>query len=181
MPLHDRPDAPGVREIRRAVVQQDGRAQDQPTGDEPGSHHPAEIGEPPHEIARLEVEAVRQILRRLHGEAAVHVHRALRPAGRTGRVDDHVRIFGGHIGECLSDGAPARHHVVPPHVALARAHLAAEPPDDDDRTDARSVGGEVGRLFHLHHLAAAPETVGGDEHARLAVAQAARDRVRGVS
>ncbi len=120
-------------------------------------------------------------LRRFHGEAAVHVHRALRPAGRAGRVDDHVRIFGGHIGECLIGAAPACHDVVPPHVALAQAHLAPEPPGDDHRADGCSVGGGVGRLLHPHHLAAPAETVGGDEHARLTVAQPTRDRLRSVS
>src|SRR5439155_1756067 len=164
------PDATGVRVIRRAVVQQDGGAQDQPAGDEPGSHHPAEIGEPPHEIARLEVETVRQILRRLHGEAAVHVHRTLRPAGRAGRVDDHVRMLGWHVGERVVAAVSARHHVVPPHVALAQAHLAGEPPRrplfalEHERGSGRIVAERRG---HVVQATAEPPRGPGDAARRV--------------
>ena len=99
MSLHDRPHSTRVWKVGRAVIEQDRGAIDEPAGDQPRTHHPADIGEPPQEIAGLEVEDVGEILGGLHREPAVHVHRALRPSCRARGVDEHVRIFWRRVGD----------------------------------------------------------------------------------
>ena len=74
-------------------------------------------------VAGLHVEAVRHVLRRLDREAAVRVHRALRPPGGAGRVDEHQRIFGvGPLG--VARRRPARPTRSRPQ-AIARVRIGA--------------------------------------------------------
>jgi len=100
----------------------------------------------------------------------VREHGALRLPRGAGRVDDEARM----VGLDLQRGARVRcagDRLVPPHVAPRRPRdLAAEPPVDDDALDARTRRHRlVGRLLHLHDLAAPIEAVGGDQHPGLAV------------
>ena len=82
-----------------------------------GPHHPADVGEPEQAVVLADVEAVRHVLRRLDGEAAVDVHGALRPAGRPARVDDHERRVGVGVG----DGRPcARTRPASPRSSTSR-------------------------------------------------------------
>ncbi len=107
---------------------------------------------------------MREVLRRFDREAAMHVHGTLRPPRRTRRVNEHVRIFGRGIGE------------------TAEAYLPAQARYDDHCADAeRGVHRGVGCLLHLYHLPAPQESVGRNEHAGLAVAQPAGNRVAGIS
>ncbi len=110
MALDDRPHAARVRIVGGPVVQQNRGAVDEPAGDEPGTHHPPDVGEPPQDVPRLEVEHVREVLRRFDGEPAVHVHGTFRPPRRTRSVNEHVRIFGRGIGETFV--LALRHHEV---------------------------------------------------------------------
>ena len=50
-------------------------------------------------VVGTDVEAVHHVLRRLDGEAAVHVHRALGAAGGAAGVDDHERRVGAGVGD----------------------------------------------------------------------------------
>src|SRR4029077_2906360 len=58
--LDERPHARRVGKVGRSVVENDGRAQNETARDEPGSHHPADIGRPEDHVALLQVEAVRE-------------------------------------------------------------------------------------------------------------------------
>ena len=180
--LDELPHPRGRRIVGRPVVEDDRRAEHEPAGDEPGAHHPADVGRPEDRVAVLEIEAVREILRRLHGKAAVHVERALRLPGRARGVDDHVRILGARIGELERRPLAVPQDLVPRRVPRLRRKLAADAPHDDDALHARrGVGGGVGGLLHRHDLPAAVEAVRTDEDPRLRVAQPARDGVRAVA
>src|SRR5258706_4244386 len=64
--LDHRPHPRRVGEIRRAVVHHDRRAEHEPAGDEPGTHHPTDAGGPADDAAVRQVEAGGGILRGLH-------------------------------------------------------------------------------------------------------------------
>ena len=167
--LDQGPHSRGVGKVRRSVVEDDGRAQHQPARDEPGTHHPADVGRPKDHIACLQVEAVREILRGLHRETAVHVLRALRLTGRPRRVDDHERVFRGRVGD-VEHRARVR-DIGPRNIAPALGIRTPDAIDDDDRVDRwRPVGCRVRRLFHRDDLPAAVEAVGADEDLRPRIA-----------
>ena len=88
------PDAPGVRVVRRAVVHEQGSAEHQRAAYGPRPHHPANIGVPEEDVARLHVEAVRQVLRALDREAAMRVLRPLGLARGARGVYDHIQLLG---------------------------------------------------------------------------------------
>ncbi len=170
------------RKVRSALVKDHRRAEDQRPEDEPGTHHPPDVRVPEDRVGGADVEPVRHVLRRLHGKSAVHVQCALGLAGRTGRVDDHQRVFGiklvrGRVLRLVLD-----HHL--PHVVATviprnLPHDAAvhDDPSHGGTRDERLVGG----LLHRHDLAAPVETVGADEELRLAVTKSAGDRLRPVA
>ena len=93
--LDQRPQPVGRRVIRRAVVQEQRRAQQQSAEDQPRSHHPAHVGHPVEQLAGVQVGAEGHVLRGFDREAAVGVHRAFGSAGRAGGVDHHQGILGG--------------------------------------------------------------------------------------
>ena len=169
MTLDEGPHPGGVGEVRCAVVQDDGRAKHEPARDEPGSHHPADVGRPQDHVALLKIEAVREVLRRLDWEPTVHVLRAFRLAGRARGVDHHEQVLGGRVGDVqhrtgVGDAGPG-------NVAAALGIRAPDAVDDDDGVDGRrSVRGAVGGLFHRDDLTPPIETVRADEHLRLGVA-----------
>ena len=184
MALDQRPEAVGAGEVRCALVEHEPRAEQQRPRDRPGTHHPAEVREPEQRVAAAEVELVGQVLRALDREAAVHVDRALRPAGRARGVDEHV----GRLGVDLAADRRRRlalDRIVPPRVTtgrpgrverLARAPDHQHPPDRRRRRD-RLVGDGLER----DPRSAAQEAVGGDQHRRLAVGEARRDGRRAVA
>ena len=165
--------------VRRAVVQDDGRAEHQSAGDEPGTHHPADVRRPEDHVPLLQVEAVREVLRGLERKPAVDMDCAFRRARRPRRVDHHERIFGGRVGEVRLGRML---ELGPEHVAPTPWVVAPDAPHDDDRVDAgRRVRRRIGGLLHRHDLPAAVEAVGGDQHLRFRVAQAPRDRLGRVA
>ena len=97
----------------------------------PRAHHPADVADPVHRLAGVDVEAVHHVLRGLDREAAVRVHRALGPAGRARRVDDHQRVVGaGPLGVAQSSGWPVD-EVGPAAVARVPSDVDPEPRHDD--------------------------------------------------
>ncbi len=67
-------------------------------------------------------------------------------------------------------------------VTSRSSDVSPQPRNDNDEADARrAVHGRVRRFLHLYHLPAPQEAVGRDEHARIAVAQPAGDRVTRVA
>jgi len=164
------------------MVAPSGRAERKRPEDEPGAHHPADVGVPEDRVIGPDVEPVRHVLRGLDREAAVHVNRALRLAGGARRVDDHQRVFGVE----LMRGRVARlilEQDFPNLVApVGPGNLPHNPSMHDDlghrwAADQRAVG----RLFHRHDLAAAVEAVGADEHLRLGVLESRRDGLGAVA
>ncbi len=180
MAFDQRPQPVGTREVGRAFVEHEPRAEHQRPGDRPRTHHPAEVGEPEQRVARAEVELVRQVLRGLDREAAVDVDGALRSAGRARRVDEHVRRLG--IDVAADRRRPPRRAtgVVPPRVAPVvprRRDAVAGAPHDDDAANRRTVGHRgIGDGLERHPRAASQEPVRGDQHGRLAVGETGRDR-----
>ena len=63
----------------------------------------------------------RDLLGDLHEEAAVHVHRALRPAGRAARVRDEQRVLAVDVEPRRTRSAPSAHELVEREVATRRA------------------------------------------------------------
>ena len=91
--LDERPQPVGVGEVGRAVVQHERAAVGERADDLPRAHDPADVGEPEQPLARAQVGLERDLFGDLHEEAAVHVHRALGPAGRAARVRDEQRML----------------------------------------------------------------------------------------
>ena len=96
MPLDEVPEPAGVRDVRGAFVEQQGAAAGVRAEDRQRPHDPAHVGDPAERAAGRQLEAVRDLAGHLDEEAGVGVHRALRPAGRPGRVGEqqHVRRRG---------------------------------------------------------------------------------------
>ncbi len=82
-----------ARVVGRAVVEHERAAVGERADDLPRSHDPADVGEPEQPLARAQVGLERDLFGDLHEEAAVHVHRALGPAGRAARVRDEQRVL----------------------------------------------------------------------------------------
>ncbi len=181
----------GARVVRGAFVQDEPCAEQQRPGDRPRAHHPAQIGEPEEGVAATQIERVRQILGALDREAAVDVDRTLRPAGRTGGVDEHVGGLG--VGRLVGVRRPCvrrwtaaritddrRDRLVPPAIAIrvpgCRGRTLAEPPDHDDTADAwRQRDGLVGDCLHRHDAASSQEPIRGDQHRGFAVPKPSRN------
>ena len=126
------PVGPGI--VGRAVVEHERAAVGERADDLPRSHDPADVGEPEQPLARAQVGLERDLFGDLHEEAAVHVHRALGPAGRAARVRDEQRMLAvdGHRVE--RDRLGRMRQIVNRDVALRlHRHVAAEPRHDDDR------------------------------------------------
>jgi len=165
-----------------AFVKDHRRAERERPEDEPGTHHPADVGVPEHCVIGANVESVRHVLRGLDGEAAVHVDCALRLAGGARRVDDHQRVLRVELVRGRVTRLVLQQHL--PHLVttMGPGDLAHHPPVDDDLRHGRA-GNEclVGRLFHRHDLAAAIEAVGADEHLGLGVLETRRDGLGAVA
>jgi len=91
----DHPPEPiGTGRVRGAFVEHHRGPVQQAAEDQPGPHHPADVGVPEDDIALPHVEAVGHVLRRLQGKAGVHVDRTLGFARRTAGVDQQQRRLG---------------------------------------------------------------------------------------
>src|SRR5262249_51767573 len=131
--LDDLPEAIRLRPVRRALVDDERRAERQRRDDRPWAHHPAEVRHPEERIVRLYVKAVRHVLRRLDREAVVRVDGALRAARRAGGVDEHEGVFGLRPLR-LALRRLARNDLMPPMIAPFRPrNILTCTPEDDDR------------------------------------------------
>ena len=93
VPFDERPQPIGLGIVGRAVVEHEGAAVGEGADDLPRSHDPTDVGEPEQPLVAAHVGLERGFLRDLREEPAVHVHRALRPAGRAARVGDEERML----------------------------------------------------------------------------------------
>ena len=66
--FHDRPETIGAGVIGDAFEQHQGGADGQRSADRPGTHHPADVGEPEQPVGWAHVEAVRHVLGGLDGK-----------------------------------------------------------------------------------------------------------------
>ena len=174
--LDDRPQAVRAGVIRGALVEHQAGAEQQRAGDGPRSHHPAEVGEPEQGVARAQVELVREVLGTLDGKAAMHVDRGLRPPGRARRVDQQIGRLG--VGRGVGwqwRSVRRRGLLVPPGVAIGvprRGDGIARTADDEDPANGRRERrGLVRDGLERHPRTSSQESVGRDEHARVAVGE----------
>ena len=84
------------RVIGRAVIQEDGAAEEVIAQDRPRAHHPADVGEPEEEVVVAMVEAEPDLLADLRQASGVGVHGALRFAGGARGVQDQAGRLRGH-------------------------------------------------------------------------------------
>ena len=174
------PEARHGRVIRHAFEHHRDRAVgERPVDDVAVAGHPADVGGTPVDVAVVIVEHVLMRQRNVDQKAAGGVQHALRLAGRARSVQDEQRVLGVHLlaravrpdglGDLVViDVAPRLHF-----------HRRAGAPHDDDGADAaRPFGGHVGIRLQRNLAAAADALVGGDDHARTRVLDAAGQRVR---
>ena len=141
----------------------------------PRAHDPAHVGDPGEPVSRVQIGLEVRLLRQLDEQAPVHVHRALWPAGRAGRVGDHHRVLRRHPHRVdrLAQG------IVPVHVATrAPWDVRADVAVDHDMAHA---GGILQRRVHgrldIDLRPPARARVGGDHRHGARVDQPARDRL----
>ncbi len=117
--LHHRPD-PIRTGIIRGPLENDKRDPVEPAADDfPRSHHPTDIGEPPHQVvASAHIEVVSQLLAHLDHASGMGVDGAFRfPRGTTG-IDHQRRIHRAHyLGHrIVIEGS---HRFMPPQIPVA--------------------------------------------------------------
>ena len=138
MTLDERPEAvrPGI--IGRAVVEHERAAVGERADDLPRPHDPTDVGEPEQPLAAAQVHLERDLLGDLHEEAAVHVHRALRPAGRAARVRDEQRMLAVDVAASKRSGRVAASSVERQVAPRLHRHVGAtEARHDDDGVHRR--------------------------------------------
>ncbi|CEG10123.1 hypothetical protein BN961_03558 [Afipia felis] len=178
--VDDVPEPRIVRIVRHAFEHHRGRAVgERPVQNVAVAGDPADVGGAPVDVAVVIIEDV--LVRHRHEDQITGggVQHAFRLSGRTRSVEDEQRIFRVHR---LARAFAFDHGggLVVPDVAL-RIHvdLAAGALDDDHpvhlAVDLLDRGIDVG--LHRDGASAAQTLVGGDDDARLAVAQAAGDGV----
>ena len=194
VPLDHLPEPLRHRIIRRPIVQHNGPTEIVIADNLPRAHHPADVGDPPEAVVRLVVERQVDFLGRLRQGSGVGMHRALRPAGGSGGVEQERGRFGIH----RQGGALLRlagDEVVPPHVAARGPGDFPAPvaPDHhflDHLLSAAFGQGALGqRLVRFLLQRDAPpaplERVGGEQylcarilqpHRHGAIAEAGKDR-----
>jgi hypothetical protein len=176
------PEAAETRVVRHALEHHAGRAGGQrPVDDIAVARHPADVGGAPEDVVLVVVEDGGEGEIGVNEVSAGRVQHALRLAGGAGGVQDEQRVFRVHaLG--LAFGGLVRDDVLVPDVAALdpvdrRPGIA----DDDHFLDAGQV---VFRQRGVHvrlerDLLAAPHAlVSRDDEFRVAVADAAGERVR---
>ena len=99
----------------------------------PRAHHPADVRQPEHAVAGVDVERVAELLRHLREAAGVRVDGALRLARGARGVEDHRPRLGVEDLDLLV-GLAALDGLVPPVVAaLDHLHVVAGVPQHDRR------------------------------------------------
>ncbi len=183
MALHDAPQAPGVRVVRRAFAQHDGGAQQQRTEHHPWPHQPAHVGHPHQGVVLAQIEGHHHVLRRLERETAVGVHDPLGLARGARGVGEHQRVGGtegldrGRIGRRERQRRVVAQLVVTALFA-ASVRPAAETVDHHHlpyRFAGVGRGQRIGQ--HAHRLAATEVSIGAHQHGGCGILHALHDRV----
>ena len=100
------------REIGRAIVEENGSAEEMVAEDAPGSHHPADVGKPEEAVVVAVIEREPDLLAHLREAPGVGMHRAFRLAGSAGSIEDESACIG--IERCgWRGGRLVRQEVVP--------------------------------------------------------------------
>ena len=170
-----------MRPVRSALDVDGGRAEGAAADHRPRAHDPAHVGREEHAVAGADVRLVRDLARDRDEEAALHVHGALRPAGRARGVREQVSRLAVDL-DGLDRAVAARDELVPVDVAAChhRHVVASEPSPDDGVRHGRRVPERLVRgLLHLDGPAAAKRPVGRDQELRSRVREAGRDGGRG--
>ena len=178
--VHHLPEPAGVGVGRHALEHQRGGAVRQRAIDDVGvAGDPADIGGAPVDLAGLVVE--HQLMREAGPDhvAAGGVQHALRLAGAAGGVEDEQRVLGVHLGgRAVRRGGRAQ--VVVGCVARRRA-IGTAPPVTFTTSTCSMLGhcrhGGVGVGLQRHLAAAAAALVGGDQHLRAGILDAAGQAV----
>ena len=94
MPGDHLPVAVLLREVRRTLVQENGRAgEERAIHDIAVSRHPSDVSGAPEDVLVAEIEDVPRGGVNAHGVAADGMHDPLRLARRPGRVEDEQRVL----------------------------------------------------------------------------------------
>ena len=174
MARDDRPEAVGLREIRRAFVHQAGGAVLQRAVDDVAvAGDPSDVGGAPVGVLVLQIENPFGGEVSADGISAGGVHDAFGLAGRAGRIEDVERMLGierlgrAHVGRL-------RHQLVPPVIA-ACLHVDGSPGAFVD-DDVLHAGTRLQRFFdrgeQFHFGAAAVRSVLRDDAGGLRVVNA---------
>ena len=169
-----------ARIVRHAFEHQGGGAvAERPVDDVAVAGDPADVGGAPIDVAVVIVEDVLVRHRHIDQIAGGGVQHAFRPSGRARGVEDEQRILRVH----LRARAFRRDHfggLVVPNVAH-RIHVdgCAGALHHDDMIDTARLGDRrVGIGLQRHLAAAAQAFVGRDDDVRLAILDAAGERIR---
>ena len=138
---------------------------------------PTDVGGTPIGVLVLEIEDPFRGHRRAEQISAGRVQHALRFAGTAGRIEDEQRMFGVEM-HWIAFGGDVLHQVVPPVVAIGN-HLdrrAGAAHDDDFLHRRRLIQRRIDRRFEKHFFTASPAGIGGDDHFRLSIVIAVRNR-----
>ncbi len=143
--------------------------------------HPADVGRAPVDVAGFIVEDVLERQRRVNQITAGRVQDALGLAGGTRGIQDEQGVLGVHrlAGAVVVHGLLRL--VQPDVAAIFPSNVVARIPHDQDffqRRDAVDIRGRVDVGLQRHGTAAAHALVRRDDHRRLAVDDAAGQRVR---
>ncbi len=154
----DAPEAVGRGPVGRALCEDDRAAERADADHRPGAHDPAHVGGEMHDVALVHVGLVGGLARDRDEEAALHVHHALRRAGRAGRVGEQVRRFGVDLERGQLAGAVRRARRE--RARRAPASRTRESPPRGSRASARCDRGATTRAaviatFALARLQAA--------------------------
>ena len=131
----------------------------------PRAHDPAHVGREVDDVARVHVGLVGDLARDRDEEAALHVHDALRPAGRAGRVREQVRVLRVDLERPAARPGQGVELERREHDVLDATAPRAAPPRGS-RASARASRGASDSRLRDHDL-------------RLARLQPLRDRRRG--
>ena len=176
----DLPEPRHARIVRHALEDHRGRAvRERAVDDIAVSGHPADVGGAPVDVALVVVEHILVGQRGVDQIAAGGVQHTLGLSGRARRVEDEQRVFGVHLRARAFRGHHRGGLVVPDVAHRIHVDLGAGAAHDDDVVDAPCLGdGGIGIGLERHLAPAAHAFVGGDDDVRLAILDAAGERVR---
>ncbi len=173
------PEARIGRVVRHAFEHQRGRAVGERAVENVAvARDPADVGGAPVDVAVVIVEHELVRHRGVDVVAAGGVQHALRLSGRARGVEDEQRVLGVHVLARALAGHDLRGLVVVDVAHRIHLDLRAGPPHHDHMIDAADFGDRrIGVGLERHLAAAAQAFVGRDDDVRLAVLDAAGERI----